>query len=226
MRMRIFKNMFGRMRRDPVGFLVSVLATLSVFFAAAALFVFFAFGVYFPSFFCGRITESTGFSVNPQDSFINIYTGECSFKNIVVDNPSEFGNANFAKVSDLNLKISIPDFIFRGVINIRSIDCNIERLSCIINIENEYNLKVFVDAMSRCTEVPSGGIQQVRVRIGSYDYKNITEGDSVQWSRKMSFDFARSGVDSRQLFKDFSEALDAAGASFISKAFIEGGENL
>ena len=219
MRSRLISRMLGSAKRNPLSFIFAVLISGALIVASCAVLAFFLFGLYFPGVFCDKIAEKTGFSMNPQDSFVNIYTGECVFRNLVIENSSGFGDSSFINAPYLRLKISFFDFFAEGVLRIKSFDCHIGKLSCIINIENDYNLRNFISGMRLFTEPYPDGLEYVRVKIDSYDYKNITEADSVQWQNDISFDFSCRNLSVDEFWNNFNAKLDSAGASFISKAF-------
>lgn len=200
-------------------FAVLISATL-VFAALAAMFAMLC-AIIVPPLLRDRIGLETGFHFTSCESVYNVFDGTCRFKGAEFKNPQKYGQSSFAKFSNLEIQFSLLDFVFRPRIEIYSFKADLQKLSCVINITNEYNLKEFVSGFMRFTYADES-FTYFTVSIEEYDYKNVTEGDSIQWTRKLGFNFDKnSGGNFAELSKQLCSNLDNSNASFISKPLWE-----
>lgn len=222
-------------RQQPFGCLVSVIFSAILVGAAALAIACSLYAMMAVGLIKGALQNSTGFYADSDSIFVNMLTGNCSIRNLRIDNPYIYGareyyerSGDVAKpfliASRVGMKIS-PMQLLLGKFAIYSLDMEISQLNCVRLNNSAYNLSEFLDGISKQSAFAQRDgrayISSFSISIDKVSYRDLSSpSDIIKYDGNAQFKFSRSDVSEMpKLLSELEANLAENKMGFVAKGF-------
>lgn len=232
--MHTIKKAFRFIKEQPFGCVISSLFSLILIATAMAAICYVTYSLVAVSILKNTISDASGFRIQSDSVFLNLYTGKCEMKNVEIENPSVYDINNISGVrgisnepliyaNKIEMIISPFSLIFEGKIKISSVTLDIKKISCMRINHNTYNLPEFIGGILKVVEPVEENetlfIKNFTLKIDEIGYKDLcNKRDIMHWDLKTSINLKLDNISD---FDDFTNTIESefkkVNAGFISK---------
>lgn len=210
------------MKTRPLGCGISLLCSLALVLAALGGVLFISFAMFAAPKFKNLVYAETGFHPTMEDVSVNVFTGDCVFYNLKLENPHgvyDFGN--FLTSKEVRFRVS-PLKLLMGDIEFTEIYLDIEDINCTRINNSTYNLAEFLEKFSKICKVKKSSNNPVfkhfTLKIKNAHYIDRSATDKMNWKVNVNMNFSASDIGDVDAFiKELMEKLSESNAQFLAR---------